>query len=67
MFIAAHSLKKNSGHDADARLNWNNRSVGYCRLHWCGHVLRMEDGDLLRMALDFSVEGQRNYGRLEGA
>ena len=27
---------------------------------WYGHVLRREDGDVLRMALRFEVEGQTN-------
>ena len=28
-------------------------------VHWYGHVLRREDGHVLRRALDFKVEGQR--------
>ena len=32
-------------------------------VHWYGHVLRREDGDILRMALDFEVEGQGKKGR----
>ena len=31
-------------------------------VHWYGHVLRREDDDVLRMALDFEVEGQRKKG-----
>ena len=31
-------------------------------VRWYGHVLR-EDGHVLRRALDFEVEGQRNKGR----
>ena len=31
--------------------------------HWYGHVLRREDGHVLRRALDFEVEGQRKKGR----
>ena len=27
-------------------------------VHWHGHVLRREDGHVLRRALDFEVEGQ---------
>ena len=30
---------------------------------WHGHVLRREDGDILRRALDFEAEGQRKKGR----
>ena len=30
---------------------------------WNGHVLRREDGHVLRRALDFEVEGQRKKGR----
>ena len=30
-----------------------------------GHVLRKEDGHVLRRALDFGVEGQRKKGRLK--
>ena len=29
---------------------------------WYGHVLRREDGLVLRRALDFAVEGQRKKG-----
>ena len=32
-------------------------------VRWYGHVLRREDGHILRMALDFEVEGQRKKGR----
>ena len=32
-------------------------------VHWYGHVLRREDGRVLRRALDFEVEGQRKKGR----
>ena len=31
-------------------------------VHWYGHVLRREDGHVLRRALDFEVEGQRKNG-----
>ena len=37
------------------------------RVHWYGHVLRREDGHVLRRALDFEIEGQRKKGRLERA
>ena len=30
---------------------------------WYGHVLRREDGHVLRRALDFDVEGQSKNGR----
>ena len=29
---------------------------------WCGHVLRREDGHVLRRAFDFEVWGQRKKG-----
>ena len=32
-------------------------------VHLYGHVLRREDGHVLRRALDFEVEGQRKKGR----
>ena len=32
-------------------------------VHLYGHVLRRVDGHVLRMALDFEVEGQRKKGR----
>ena len=32
---------------------------------WYAYVLRREDGHVLRMALDFVVEGQRKKGRLK--
>ena len=31
-------------------------------VRWYGHVLRREDGHVLRRALDFEVEGQRRKG-----
>ena len=34
-------------------------------VHWHGHVLRREDGNVLRMALYFQVEGQRKKVRLK--
>ena len=33
---------------------------------WYGHVLKREDGHVLRRALDFEVEGQRKKGRQRG-
>ena len=35
-------------------------------VRWYGHVLRREDGHILRRALGFEVEGQRKKGRLKG-
>ena len=32
-------------------------------VHWYGHMLRREDGHVLRRALDFEVEGQRKKRR----
>ena len=32
-------------------------------VHWYGHVLRREDGHILRRTLDLEVEGQRKKGR----
>ena len=34
-------------------------------VHWYGHVLRREDGNVLRRALDFQVKGQRKNERLK--
>ena len=34
-------------------------------VRWYGHVLRREDGHVLRRAFDFEVEGQRKKGRQE--
>ena len=34
-------------------------------VHWYGHVLRREDGHVMRRALNFEVEGQRKKGRLK--
>ena len=34
-------------------------------VHWYGHMLRREDGHVLRRALDFEVEGQNKKGRLK--
>ena len=32
-------------------------------VRWYGHVLRKEDGHVLRRALDFEVKGRRKRGR----
>ena len=32
-------------------------------VHWHSHVLRREDGHILRRVLEFEVEGQRKKGR----
>ena len=34
-------------------------------VRWYGHVLKREDGHVLRRAIDFEVEGQRKKGRLK--
>ena len=34
-------------------------------VHWYGHVLRREDGHVLRRALKIEVEGQMKKGRLK--
>ena len=34
-------------------------------VRWYGHVLRREDGNVLRRALEIEVEGQRKKGRLK--
>ena len=34
-------------------------------VHWYGHVLGREDGNVLRSALDIVVESQRKKGRPE--
>ena len=33
--------------------------------HWHGHVLKIEDGYVLRRALHLDIEGQRNKWRLK--
>ena len=32
-------------------------------MRWLAHVLRKENGDVVRNALEFNVEGQRKRGR----
>ena len=34
-------------------------------VRWYGHVLRREDGHVLRRALDFKVEGKKKKGKLK--
>ena len=34
-------------------------------VRWHGHVLRREDGHVLRRALDFEADGQRKKGTLK--
>ena len=36
-------------------------------VRWYGDVLRRENGHVLRMVIDFEVEGQRRTGRLKRA
>ena len=36
-------------------------------VHWYGHVLRRDDGHVLRRALDFEVDGQRKKGMPKSA
>ena len=33
------------------------------RVRWLRHVLRKEDGDVVRNAIEFNVEGRRKRGR----
>ena len=37
--------------------------ISWLCVHWYGHVLRREDGHVLRRALDFEDEGQMKKGR----
>ena len=49
-------------------LGWNKTKYQLAMansVHWCDHVLRREDGHILRRALDYEVEGQREKGRLK--
>ena len=46
------------GLDVHAGFEGNHRSIGYGSVHWYGHVLRREDGHILRRALGIEVEGQ---------
>ena len=51
-----------SADDLMLMLGWNktlHQSTTASSVHWCGHVLRREDGHVLRRALDIEVEGQR--------
>ena len=34
-------------------------------VHWYSHVLRRENGHVMRRALDFEIKGQRRKGRLK--
>ena len=49
-------------------LNQTIDQLAMANIVWCyGHVLRREDGHVLRSALDFEVEGQRKNWRLKGS
>ena len=39
--------------------------LGYDSVHWYGHVVRGDDGHVLRRALHFEDKGQRNKWRLK--
>ena len=61
MWSAAQRQKNIYGFDVHAGFEGNYGSVGYGKQ--CCHVLRREDGHVLRRALEFEVEGQRKKGR----
>ena len=66
MWSTAHRQKEIYGFDVDAGFELNHRSVAYVNsVHWYCHVLRREDGHVLRRSLDFQVLGQRKKGRLK--
>ena len=58
MRSAAERQKKIYGFDVHAGFEGN-----YSSVHWYGHVLRREIGDILRRALDLEAKGQRKKGR----
>ena len=65
MWSTAQRQKKIYRFHVHAGFEGNHRSDGYDKLfRWYGHVLRWEDGHVLRFALDFEVEVQRKKGRL---
>ena len=64
MWSAAERQKKICRFYVHVGFEGNHRSVGYGeQCSWYGHVLRREDGYVIRRALDFEIEGQRKKGR----
>ena len=66
VWSAAQRQKKIYRFDVHAGFEENYRSVGYGKqCYWHGHVLKREDGHVLRRALDFEVYGKRKKGGLK--
>ena len=54
------NIRRTRGPDGDVRIEGNSGSDG---VRWYGHVLRRDDGHVLRKALEFEVRGKRKRGR----
>ena len=53
------NIRRTRGPDGDVRIEGNSGSDG---VRWYGHVLRRDDGHVLRKALKFEVRGKRKRG-----
>ena len=64
VWCKANGEKENRGPDGDVRIERNSGSNG--KGEWSdmyGHVLRRDDGHVLRKALEFEVRAKRKRGR----
>ena len=61
-------MKEKRTEDLMEMLGLNETAVQMAKangVRWYGHVLRMDDGQVLRKALEFEVTGKRKPGRLK--
>ena len=60
MWCKPDGEKEDRGPDGNVGIEGNSGSNG---VRWYGHVLRRDDGHVLRKALRFEVKGKRKRGR----
>ena len=59
MWCKTGEEKENRGSDRDVRIEGNSGSEAKAnRVRWYGHVLRRDDGHVMRKAPEFEVRGQ---------
>ena len=65
VWSAAQRQKITCGFDVHAGSETIDQLAMTNSVRWYGHILRREDGHVLRRALDIEFEGQRKKGRLK--
>ena len=63
MWCKTDGEKEDRGPDGDVGIEGNSDSGKSFGVRWYGHVLRRDDGHVLRKALEFEVKGKRKRGR----